>query len=161
MSLNEGIFEQVNTFRSTRVTETLWTDANVPISSSVSSRSFPEIPDDLTTTGQVLNEVQSIIDNIVRNSTANLDILQELTTKLTQTENNSLPEVIINGPEVTSDSGFGTAEKVVTGAVVIVVVLAIVALILRVLGPRLRTKSAQHEIDEQKLPVESISTKIG
>lgn len=162
MSLTAGIFEQVDAVPASvaRVTETLLRDSN-SIPSSDLIRTLPDISEEFVTTVQS-ETVQSVFRKLVINSTTeSVNILQDLANKFIKTDNISLPEVIINRPEVTSESGIGTAEKVVIGAAVLVAVLAVIALILRCLGPRFRNKSTNPDLEDQKLPIESVPTKLG
>ena len=163
MSLTAGFFEQVDALSTSTingVTEALLGKSSV--SNVRLEGQTKEIIGELSTTVDT-ESVQSIIRKIVTNSTTqSVNILQDITTKIVNSDvNNSLPEVIINRPEVKSESGIGTAEKVVIGAVAIVVILAIVALILRLLGPRLRPKETNQDVYEQKLPIENLSSRIG
>lgn len=92
------------------------------------------------------------VTNFLLDSTTKLaQNLQEFTTTSINNSNISEPEVTIRRPEVDiSDSGIGTAEKVVIGAAGIVACMAIVAIFLRFLGPHCRSKKSDPEEDEEK-----------
>lgn len=98
-------------------------------------------------------EVPQTVQEIVIQSTTEIaQNLKHITTIKFDIVNNSHPEVTIRKPEVTSESdSFGTAEKVVVGAAIVVAVLAVVALLLRILGPYFRSKNSTKEKDKNNL----------
>lgn len=92
---------------------------------------------------------QTVQELVIQSTTEIAQNLQHITTIKLDIVNNSHPEVTIRKPEVTSESdSFGTAEKVVVGAAIVVAVLAVVALLLRILGPYFRSKNSNIEKDK-------------
>ena len=57
--------------------------------------------------------------------------------------NDTIPEVRVSRPEVPDETGLGTPEYVVIGACIIVLVLACLAIVLRIVMPILRPKLKQ------------------
>ena len=57
--------------------------------------------------------------------------------------NDTIPEVKVSRPEVPDETGLGTPEYVVIGACIIVLVLACLAIVLRIVMPIVRPKLKQ------------------
>ncbi|XP_045184465.2 uncharacterized protein LOC123542607 [Mercenaria mercenaria] len=112
-----------------------------------------EIAKHLTADDKSTTTLSNIVKQIVLQSTTEIaQNLQDLTTRTFALENYSQPEVTIRKPEVLSESdSFGTAEKVVVGAAVIVACLALTGILLRLLGPYFRSKSASKDNEEEKI----------
>ena len=91
-----------------------------------------------TTLEKVLRH--SVSDGFISGKTGTTDDFLDL--------NNSQTEVTIFRPEVLESSGIGTAEKVVIGAVIIVVILTILAIILRVCMPVYRKRRNKEQSDK-------------
>ncbi|XP_060583615.1 uncharacterized protein LOC132739824 [Ruditapes philippinarum] len=98
------------------------------------------------------NFISTFSNTVLKSTTDIAQNLQYQTTKTFAIEINSPPEVTIRRPVVLSDSeSFGTAEKVVVGAAVIVAILAITAILLRILGPYFRSKKTEKENETEKI----------
>jgi hypothetical protein len=102
-----------------------------------------------------LNKTQEQVTQVLVQSTTEFaHNLHDIATRL-QTDSINLftqPEVTIIRSDVQSDSAdIGTAEKVVIGAAIIVGCLAVIAILLRTLGPYLRVRKAEKEKDEENI----------
>lgn len=102
-----------------------------------------------------LNKTQEQVTQVLVQSTTEFaQNLHDIATRL-QTDSINLftqPEVTIIRSDVQSDSAdIGTAEKVVIGAAIIVGCLAVIAILLRTLGPYLRVRKAEKEKDEENI----------
>ncbi|WAR29411.1 hypothetical protein MAR_002979 [Mya arenaria] len=91
--------------------------------------------------------------------------LQEITTKLFNFDKsaniNTTKEVTFYPDEVTSQIVIGTAEKVIIGAGVIVLVLAVVGIILRMLGPYCRSRDSEVIEDPEDIgTIETLPVKL-
>ncbi|KAL4216799.1 hypothetical protein ACF0H5_024520 [Mactra antiquata] len=151
--------------------ESLWTENE--INELTSEERVADWNSDVLTNLTNLNQSEQIFNNSDSDSVQSriTNFLIDSTTKFAQnlhdlaTEDNrniSEPEVTIRRPEVgVNDGGIGTAEKVVIGAAGIVACMAVIALILRFIGPRCRSKSSDTLTDEEKaIPDETVISKL-
>ena len=101
--------------------------------------------DSFSTDRSIISKTKELISESVEDTLdkSKLTILSDISTTTNNIIKTSVPEVTLSKPEVLEDSGLGTAEHVVIGACILVVVLACVAIILRIVMPFIRPKLKQ------------------
>lgn len=117
---------------------------------------FPDKDTDITERIFANNEHSSLANGvrhiIVQSTTEIAQNLHDIATRTFNSVNNSPPEVTIRKPEVLHESGnIGTAEIVVIGAFVVVGVLTVVAILLRIFGPLVRSKKKDTNTEVVKI----------
>ena len=131
-------------------TQLIWTLANESLSPGriLDNRTTFNVTTNNTTKSDYFSTTRNIILHIndlnsdstetaIPKSDSDLDSVSTTTVKIIQ---NTLAEVTLSKPEVLTDSGLGIAENVVIGACAVVVVLACLAILLRIVMPYVRPK---------------------